>query len=76
MRLSRHKEIAELLLANPDGLTRTEISQITGAHPDGMKHTLASMYGVYIDRWFKSPKNGRMTPVYCIVEVPQDCPKP
>lgn len=76
MRPSKHKEIAKLLLANPDGLTRTQIANAVGSDPGGMKITLSNMYGVYIDRWNQSKKNGKLVPVYCIVEVPENCPRP
>jgi hypothetical protein len=68
--------LRETLLDNLDGLTVNELIKKTGVDGDYIRKTLRSMEDVYIDRWYISHRPNRTQAVYCIVKVPEDCPRP
>ena len=72
---SRHNQIRELLLQAEDGMTANEIAAMLDTDPASIRQSLATAYGVYIDRW-TSPKRGQYAAVYVCVTVPEDTPKP
>ena len=41
----------------------------------GILRALTGMPDVYRDRWEKPPR-GTYRGIYCVVDVPEDCPKP
>ena len=75
MRKSKHQLIRDTLLANEDGLTKSQICNITNISPNSIKKSLEAMPDVYIDRWV-IPAKKAVTPVYVAVDVPENCPKP
>jgi len=75
MSKSKHNDIRKLLRANPDGLTVNEISYCSGISVDTIRDSLKSMPDTYIDR-YGPPARGQYVPVWCTVEVPEDCPHP
>lgn len=69
-----HKIMAALI-GHPDGLTVKEIQTAVEARSGRViEVALSRMYAAYIDRWVDNGK--RMVPVYCLVDVPDDCPEP
>ena len=75
MRKSRHHLIRDTLLAHEDGLTKSQICTISGIDARSIKKSLDAMPDVYIDRWV-IPEKKAVTPIYIVVKVPEDCPKP
>jgi hypothetical protein len=73
---SNHPVIRELLKKNPDGLSIKEISNTTNLLPDSIEKSLKGMPDVYIDRWTVAKQQKREEAVWCVVEVPEDCPRP
>ena len=71
---AHHKKIRELLTGS-DGLTVKQIQM--GLHIDArtLNKSMKSMPDTYIDRW-TGPHRGQWAAVWCVVEVPKDCPKP
>lgn len=63
-----------------DGLTSAQLSLLVGSSPKRVNDALRIMPDAYIDRWVKSvAANGqtrRYAAVWCVVEVPEHCPKP
>lgn len=78
MRQSRHPQIRKLLLATPDGMTAPEIAEALGINNKEISQTMHAMPDSYIDRWQPPArgKRGRSAAVWCVVVVPEDCPKP
>lgn len=72
---SHHDRIRDALRLSDDGLTAWEIQQVTGISTATLSRSLRSCFGVYIDRW-EGPKRGQYTAVWCVVEVPENTPKP
>lgn len=72
---ARHADIRALLRANTDGMTAKEIADQLGAREDVVRSSLGAMPDTYIDRW-DGPFRGQYVAVYCVVEVPEDCPHP
>ena len=75
MRKSNHSIIRTLLKQHPDGLMASEIAKELNLQHRATTIALKSMVDTYIDRWFKLP-NAPMAAVWCVIEVPEDCPKP
>lgn len=73
---SNHPVIRQLLKNNPDGLSIKEISNTTNLLPDSIEKSLKGMPDVYIDRWTVGKQQKREEAVWCVVEVPEDCPRP
>ena len=72
---SRHNQIRELLLQAEDGMTANEIAARLDTDPVVIRQSLATAYGVYIDRWV-APNRGQYSAVYACVVVPEDTPRP
>lgn len=75
MKPSRQQIIRELLLKNPHGLTRQELSDQLSIHISNVKTAIKGMPDVYVDRW-QMGKRKQYQKVYCAVFVPKDCPHP
>jgi predicted lipid carrier protein YhbT len=75
MRKSNHSIIRTLLKQNPDGLMVREIAKQLNLQHRATTIALKTMVDTYIDRWVKLP-SAPMAAVWCIIEVPEDCPKP
>lgn len=73
---SNHPVIRELLKKNPDGLSIKEMSSVTKLLPAGILKSLKGMPDVYIDRWTVGKQQKREEAVWCVVEIPEDCPRP
>ena len=74
---NRRDAIRALLRATPDGLTTAAISLGVGCRRDTATGALAAMPDAYIDRWTAAVTgHGNWAAVWCVVEVPDDCPKP
>ena len=71
---SHHKQIRELL-AGSDGLTVKQIQIALQIEVRTLNKSINSMGDAYIDRW-TGPYRGQWAAVWCVVEVPQHCPKP
>jgi len=74
-----HHKVRELLRKNEDGLTVPEIAKALGPthNPREIRAELIdSMGDAYIDRYTQSAKGGQFSPVWCVVEVPENCPIP
>ena len=68
--------IRELLREFPDGLSVKEICEKTGISQRSVRPTLKKMADCYIDRWIPAQRKAAPTAIWCIVEVPQNCPRP
>lgn len=70
-------QIRQLLLAEPDGLTASELVDKTGATVKSVRHSLSLMDDAYIDRWTPAGKRQvNYSAVWCVVPIPEDCPHP
>lgn len=76
MSKSRHPEIRALLKKYDDGLTAKEISAILDKKTDSVRNALQAMPDVYIDRWLEAKQGMREQAVWCVITVPENCPKP
>ena len=74
MNHDNHKKCRDVLRENPDGLTVAQIHKITGVLHSAIRYALKAMPDTYIDRWVPS-ENGYAS-VWCVVDVPEDCPRP
>jgi hypothetical protein len=68
--------LREILHKNEDGLTVSELVNSTGVEERQLRRTLEAMDDVYIDRWYVAGYQKPAQAVYCIVKVPDDCPRP
>lgn len=75
MKPVRQQKIRTLLRENPSGLTSIKLAELTGLHPSNIRTTLKIMPDVYVDRWVVG-RRGQYEKVWCIVDVPEDCPHP
>ena len=71
---AHHKKLRELL-AGSDGLTVKQIEIAMQIDVRTLNKSLKSMPDSYVDRW-TGPHRGQWAAVWCVVEVPKDCPKP
>lgn len=63
-----------LFQSYPDGLTIAEISDHLGVDWRTAKKLVLDTFGFYVDRW--RWKKSRYIAVYCLAEIPEDCPRP
>jgi hypothetical protein len=68
--------LREILLGYEDGLTINDLIVKTCLDGSNLRRALAGMDDVYIDRWLASQYQKPAQAVYCIVKIPEDCPKP
>ena len=69
--------IREALRKYPDGLEISELVGVMGSDKWSIRDALHKMPDAYIDRWHKKPATrGRYAAVWCVVEVPENCPMP
>jgi len=73
---SYNKEVRAALKAHPDGLTTTQLHQMIKAPEGRMRAVLHSMPDAYIDRWQYRGTQRYLSAVWCVVNVPENCPKP
>jgi hypothetical protein len=71
---SNHQRIRDYL-KDSDGLTTRQLQFRTEIEQRTICKALKSMPDAYIDRW-TGPHRGQWAAVWCVVEVPEDCPKP
>lgn len=63
------------LLRGHDGMTTKQLSLLVNSCPRDITRSLKVMPDAYVDRW-TGPERGQWAAVWCVVEVPEDCPKP
>jgi len=63
------------LLQEHEGMTTRQLSVHVGSDLRDITKALKAMPDSYIDRW-TGPYRGQWAAVWCVVEVPEDCPKP
>ena len=68
--------IREVLLRHMDGLTVSDLIVQTGIDDRQLRRALVDMDDVYIDRWYLAEYQKPAQAVYCIVNIPDDCPRP
>ena len=64
-----------LLRQYPDGLSTNDVVAKTGVRGNTVTKVMHGMPDVYIDRW-ATPRRGQFVAVWCLVNVPEDCPRP
>jgi len=62
-------------LKGHDGMTTKQLSLLVDSCPRDITRSLKAMPDAYVDRW-TGPERGQWAAVWCVVEVPEDCPKP
>jgi len=68
--------IRALLKAFPDGLSVNEIKSKTNIEQDNIRKCLGKMPDAYIDRWRTGKFRAPPVAIWCVVEVPENCPRP
>lgn len=79
MRTGAISKIRTLLRSKPDGLSVREVAEIVGCEEANTGRYLRQMPDAYIDRWdWLYNHNGHKYwyAVWCVVQVPDDCPHP
>ena len=71
---NHHQKIRDLL-KDSEGLTTRQLQYRLEVDQRTLCKSLKSMPDSYIDRW-TGPHRGQWAAVWCVVEVPEDCPKP
>lgn len=69
-------EIRNILRVHEDGLRATEIASMLGKYRQAVHRCLARMPDAYIDRWEPCNNRHEYAAVWCVVPVPENCPKP
>jgi hypothetical protein len=63
------------LLKGHDGMTTRQLSALVDSGMRDITRSLKTMPDAYVDRW-TGPERGQWAAVWCVVDVPEDCPKP
>ena len=71
---SSHQRIRDYL-KDSDGLTTRQLQFRLGIEQRTICKALKAMPDTYVDRW-TGPHRGQWAAVWCVVNVPEDCPKP
>jgi hypothetical protein len=69
------ERLRKLLLANPLGMTVSQMSVADGTPMDTIIGALYRNYGFYIGGWQKAD-TGKYRAIWCLVRVPNDAPRP
>lgn len=72
---SNQTQIRFMLRLWPDGMTALDLSKQIGVGANSISVSLKAMPDAYIDRWIKKNR-GPYAAVWCVVDVPENCPKP
>lgn len=70
------KQIRHYLRQQEDGARIQQIAKAVNRRDDAVRSALQGMPDAYIDRWERSPGAGGFGPIWCVVDVPEHCPKP
>jgi hypothetical protein len=62
-------------LKGTDGMTTRQLSALVDSGMRDITRSLKAMPDAYVDRW-TGPERGQWAAVWCVVDVPEDCPKP
>ena len=62
-------------LQGTDGMTTRQLSALVDSGMQDITRSLKTMPDAYVDRW-TGPERGQWAAVWCVVDVPEDCPKP
>jgi hypothetical protein len=62
-------------LKGTDGMTTRQLSALVDSGMRDITRALKAMPDAYVDRW-TGPERGQWAAVWCVVDVPEDCPKP
>lgn len=73
---SHHPLIRRLLQQYHDGLTTAMLAERLDVPRETMHRSIRAMPDVYIDRWTAPKLQAPSEIVWCVVVVPEDCPKP
>lgn len=73
--MNSHHPKLRALLKGSDGLTVRQLETALDIDMRTLTKSLNSMPDGYIDRWI-GPNRGQYAAVWCVVEVPEDCPRP
>lgn len=77
MRRSHANRIREFLRTKPEGATTNDIHQAIDIPAWSVRKSLVGMVDCYIDRWvILRSARGQYSAIWCIVEVPANCPRP
>jgi hypothetical protein len=75
MPVSNHKKVRAQLRESSEGLSIPQLRAILGYGVTSLRNTLTAMPDAYIDRW-EGPYRGQYRAIWCVVEVPDNCPRP
>ena len=76
MSASLPQVIRAYLRSKEEGATVREIFEHVGRGTiNAVSMAIRDMPDTYRDRW-TDPMNGQVRQIFCVVEVPEDCPKP
>lgn len=64
-----------VLLTGTDGMTTRQLAAHVNSDMRDITRSLKAMPDAYIDRWWTKAR-GPYAAVWCVVDVPEDCPKP
>jgi hypothetical protein len=76
MTRAKQTAVRDALRAAPDGLTAVEVAAAVGHDASHINSTLKRMDDTYIDRWKPSRGSLGYAAVWCVADVPEDCPRP
>jgi hypothetical protein len=73
--MNSHHPKLRALLKDSDGLTVRQLESELNLDFRTIRKSLKLMPDAFIDRW-TGPERGQWAAVWCVVEVPEDCPRP
>jgi hypothetical protein len=62
-------------LKGHDGMTTRQLSLLVDSGMRDITRALKAMPDAFVDRW-TGPERGQWAAVWCVVDVPENCPKP
>lgn len=74
--MSTAEIIRATLRKHNDGLTLIEIAEQSGSPYRNVHRVINNMADAYIDRWQSPASSCPYQAVWCVVEVPENCPHP
>ncbi len=76
MRKSNHERIRRVLRNVGDGMCVPDLADLLNIHPTSIATALTNMPDAYIDRWTPTSNKRNWKAVWCLADVPEDCPRP
>ena len=74
--MSPRDQLRQALKDFPDGATNADLAKATGLAHSQVSKSMKAIPEAYIDRWIPSSAPEGYSPIWVLIPIPENCPKP